>query len=111
MKRRIEILLILSLLTVLLGIFAIGIFFIYFHGNPDAKTIPLWIKAPMVLSFNGFLIVSFLLWINECALRWEEDKKNKKDIVDRFYTIGWLIIFNIYGAYYFSIRRIIRALP
>ena len=59
----------------------------------------------------GISASTLLLWLNEIVLRWREGKSKGKWFSERLPEFGWILILNIFGAYYFAIRRVTRERP
>ncbi len=68
-------------------------------GKTEEELVHLQIPA-MTFAY-GFLFITAFLWINEFVWRWKEGK----DLGDRIMPLFWLLAMNIYGAFYFSYRR------
>ena len=78
----------------------------YYIVSTNSEDIPWIMKFLGNFFFSGFLVLSITLWINEVILAWKEGKAEGKDYVDCMLRVIWLFIVNIFGAYFYGIRRI-----
>ena len=78
----------------------------YYIVSTNSEDVSWIIKGLGNIFFSGFLILSLILWFNEVIWAWKEGKVEGKDFVDWFLRVIWLFIVNIFGAYFYGIRRL-----
>jgi len=66
-----------------------------------------WPLLISMLTWYGFLVSIGVVFVNELVEQWNEKKSENSDLTDRIIRMVWLVICNVFGAYYYSFRRIL----
>ena len=89
---------ILSGITFFLGVFFAGMAGILAEPGGEPP-IPAYISG---VFWALFLLVSLILWVNEILQRQQQGSFGAGNLLS---FTAWMLVLNIYGAYYYSIRR------